>query len=207
MKSEVMPLTREFLAAYPTQKNWQTALALYRQGSGADEATLLDTFRLMRRAKALNTSNEYISFADTLARGRYYAEARDVINEGVAAGKFTTSNPSAAAILKEVSGRISGDRSALAGLESRARSEGRGEMAMKVADGYYGHGDYAKAAEFYRLALQKGSVDANMVNTRLGMALAMAGRRTDAETAFKAVNGPRAEVAGFWLLWLNQQQG
>jgi predicted Zn-dependent protease len=74
-----------------------------------------------------------------------------------------------------------------------------------VAEGYYGHGEYAKAAEFYRLALQKGSVDANLVNTRLGMALAQAGRKAEAETALKAVTGPRADLAGLWLLWLNQR--
>ena len=90
----------------------------------------------------------------------------------------------------------------LAGLEGRARSEASGDFALKVADGYYGHGDYAKAAEFYRLALQKGSVDANLANTRLGMALAMSGQRPAAEAAFKAVTGPRADLANFWLLWL-----
>jgi hypothetical protein len=76
---------------------------------------------------------------------------------------------------------------------------------MKIAEGYYGHGDYAKAADFYRLALQKGSVDANLANTRLGMSLAQAGRKAEAETAFRAVTGRRADLAGLWLLWLNQR--
>jgi hypothetical protein len=53
--------------------------------------------------------------------------------------------------------------------------------------------------------LQKGSVDANVVNTRLGIALAMAGHKAEAETAFKAVGGARAEVANFWLIWLGQR--
>ena len=202
LNAELMPMTREFLAAYPSPKNWQIALDLYRQSAGSDEPLLLDTFRLMRNAKTIERANEYIALADTLARGRYYAEARDVVNEGVAAGKFPASNPSAAAILKEVTPRIASDKSALAGLEGRARSEASGDFALKVADGYYGHGDYAKAAEFYRLALQKGSVDANLANTRLGMALAMSGQRPAAEAAFKAVTGPRADLANFWLLWL-----
>jgi len=202
MNAELAPMAREFLAAYPTQKNWQIALDLYRQSAGSDEALLLDTFRLMRNAKTLERANEYIALADTLARGRYYAEARDVVNEGVRTGKFPASNPSAAAILKEVTPRIESDKSALAGIEARAKSDARGEFALKVADGYYGHGDYAKAADYYRLALQKGGVDANLANTRLGMSLAQAGKKAEAEAAFKAVTGQRADLANYWLLWM-----
>jgi len=205
MNAELAPLTREFLAAYPTPKNWQVALDLYRQSAGSDEALLLDTFRLMRNAKTLERANEYIALADTLARGRYYAEARDVVNEGVRSGKFTATNPSAAAILKEVTPRIDSDKAALAGIEARAKSDARGEFALKVADGYFGHGDYAKAADYYRLAVQKGGIDANLANTRLGMALAMAGQRPQAEAAFKAVTGARAELANLWLLWLSSR--
>jgi hypothetical protein len=78
-------------------------------------------------------------------------------------------------------------------------------MALRIAEGYFGHGDHAKAAELYRLALQKGGVDANLVNTRLGIALAMSGRRPEAEAAFKAVTGARAGLASYWMLWLSQR--
>ncbi len=205
IRGKIMPLTREWLAAYPSQKSWSDALNIYRQTVESDDEATLDTFRLMRAAKALQHGNEYIAFADALARGRFYAEARAVVNEGVAAGKFPASNASAAAILREVSSRIAGDRTALTGLEGRARSERAGTFALRIAEGYYGHGDFAKAAEFYRLALQKGSVDANLVNTRLGMALAQSGRKAEAEAAFKAVTGPRADLANFWMMWANQR--
>jgi tetratricopeptide (TPR) repeat protein len=205
MNNELVPLTREFLGAYPTTANWRLALDLYRQSVNADDETLLDTFRLMRRVKTLDRASEYMALADALARGRYYAEARDVVNEGISAGKFNAANPSASAVLKEVSPRISGDKAALTGLEGRARSDATGAFALKVADGYFGHGEYAKAAEYYRLAIQKGRIDAGLANTRLGMSLAQSGDRAGAEAAFKAVTGARAELASFWLLWLTQR--
>jgi tetratricopeptide (TPR) repeat protein len=205
LRPQMLSLTRDLLAAYPNPKNWANGLSIYRQAVNLDDEATLDTLRLMRATKSLTRSNEYIALADTLARGRYYAEARNVLNEGIGAGKLTASNASAAAILKEVSGRIAGDKAALAGLEGRARSEANGSFALKIAEGYYGHGDYAKAAEFYRLALQKGSVDANLANTRLGMALAQSGRKAEAEAALKSVSGTRADLAGLWLLWLNRQ--
>jgi hypothetical protein len=41
------------------------------------------------------------------------------------------------------------------------------------------------------------------VNTRLGMALAMAGRKDEAKQAFSAVTGPRAGLAKYWLIYLD----
>jgi tetratricopeptide (TPR) repeat protein len=73
---------------------------------------------------------------------------------------------------------------------------------MRIADAFYSYGQYAEAAELYRAALQKGA-EANLANTRLGAALAMAGQRAGAEAAFREVTGPRAVLAQFWLLWLS----
>jgi hypothetical protein len=55
------------------------------------------------------------------------------------------------------------------------------------------------------LLSRRAGVDANLVNSRLGMALALGGRRAEAETAFKAVTGARASLASYWLLWLAQR--
>jgi Flp pilus assembly protein TadD len=91
----------------------------------------------------------------------------------------------------------------LAGERSSALAGSNGGAALRVGDAVYSYGDYAQAAELYRAALQKGGQDANLVNTRLGAALAMAGQRAEAETAFRSVTGPRAELAQLWLVWLS----
>ena len=198
-------LSRNIVAGYPTPKNWRNALLIFRQNANLDNEARLDTFRLMRAANALDTSDEYLVLADTLARGRYYSEAEDVLNQGATSGKLPRTNSSAATLMKEVAGKAAGDRAALAQLEPRARSGANGELALRLAEGYFGHKDFAKAADFYRLALQKGGVDANLVNTRLGIALAQAGRRAEAEAALKAVTGPRADLASLWMLWLSKR--
>lgn len=201
-----LKLSRNLAASFPNSKNWRNALLIHRQNAAdTDSATRLDLFRLMNATKALDQSDEYIGLADLLARGRFYAEAKDVIDQGAASGKVNRTSGDAAAILKEVSGKIAEDRAALAGLEGRARSGANGDLALQLAEGYFGHKDYAKAAEFYRTALQKGGVDANLVNTRLGIALGMAGRKAEAEAALKAVTGPRADLASLWMLWLSQR--
>ena len=60
------------------------------------------------------------------------------------------------------------------------------------------------AGKLYRAALAKSGVDANLVNTRLGIALAASGDKAGAEAAFKAVTGPRAELANLWVAWLSR---
>lgn len=205
MYPQALALSKTVVTKYPNQKNWRNAILLLRQNTSPQGPALLDMMRLMRAAKAMDTSDEYLLLGDLLARGRFYAEARSVLDEGFASGKLPRGNADAAAILKEVTPRIAGDRTALAGLEPRARTAANGEMALRLAEGYYGHADYAKAIELYRLALQKGGVDAALVNSRLGMALALAGQRPAAEEALKGVTGPRAALASYWLLWLSQR--
>ena len=86
-------------------------------------------------------------------------------------------------------------------LRTRAAA-GTGAQARAAADAFFAFGQYADAATLYQAALQKGGEDPNLVNSRLGAALALAGRRPEAEAALHAVTGPRADLAGFWLVWL-----
>ena len=76
---------------------------------------------------------------------------------------------------------------------------------MRIGDRYLAMGDQAKALELYRLALTKPGVDAAVINLHIGMALAKAGDKSGATAAFNAVTGPRADIAKFWLTYLNQK--
>ena len=73
-----------------------------------------------------------------------------------------------------------------------------------VGDGYLGYGNYPKAAEAYQAALMKKGADVIVINTRLGIALALAGDKAGATAAFEAVKGgPRETLAKFWLAYLS----
>jgi len=112
-----------------------------------------------------------------------------------------TGKPAIAAAIAGVARRATADRAALAGLRTRAAA-GTGADARAAGDAFYAFGQYAEAAALYQAALLKGGEDPNLLNSRLGAALALAGRRLEAETALRAVTGPRADLAGFWLVWL-----
>jgi predicted Zn-dependent protease len=93
-------------------------------------------------------------------------------------------------------------RASLPQLAAEAKAGAAARLAVRTADAYYGYGDFAQAAELYRAALTKTGADPNLINLRLGMALARAGDKAGATAALNAVTGPRAELAKFWLVYL-----
>jgi len=72
-------------------------------------------------------------------------------------------------------------------------------------DRYAAMGDYQKAVALYRDALNKPGTDAAIANLHIGMALTRAGDKAGATAAFNAVSGSRADIAKFWLTYLNQK--
>jgi predicted Zn-dependent protease len=207
LPQQTSKLSRDLVAAYPTPDNWRDALTIYRQSATLDKQSETDLLRLMRAAKAMKGDSDFFTLASNLNDLGLPGESKAVIDEGVATNKINASKDYFRQLLTSTSGRVSADRASLPGLKSKALAGNAARLALTTGDAFYGYGDYASAAELYRAALQKQGVDANVANTRLGAALALAGRRAEAEAAFKAVTGNRAALASFWMLWLQQQRG
>jgi hypothetical protein len=205
LQAQTAKLAKELFAVSTDAKDRRNALLIYQQQGNVDNEGRLDLLRLMRSAKVLDDPNYILSFADTLALRHYPAEAQAVLNEAVAAGRIKAAAPQVAELLRHSAGKIAEDKSVLPGLAAKAQSAGDGNLAFRVANGYFGHADYAKAAELYRLAAQKGGADQELAKLRLGIALAMAGQNAEAETALKSVSGSRADLAAYWLLWLSNR--
>lgn len=205
LPAQTAKLSRDLVTAYPTADNWRDALTIYRQQASLDKAAETDVLRLLRAAKAMKHDSEYLTLASHLNDLGFPGESKAVVDEGVRADPKRATKDYFRALLGSISGRVSADRASLPSLETKALAAANGKLALSTADALYGYGDYAKAAALYRAALQKGGVDNNVVNTRLGAALALAGQRAEAEAALKAVTGPRGDIAAFWLLWLAQR--
>lgn len=200
-----LKLTRDWLTAYPTANNWRDALSNYRFLVPLDEKAELDRFRLMRAAGALQGERAYKQFADFLTFRRLHGEAKAVLDEGVSKRIIDPTKPEYRAAIAAANAKAATDRPTIVQSEAKAQSSATGNVALNVADSYFGYGDYAKAATFYRTALSKTGEDPNLINTRLGIALAMQGDRAGATAAFNAVTGPRQDLARFWTLWLSKR--
>lgn len=197
---QAIALARGLVGAYPSPANWRDALITYRDLTPADPALDLDVRRLLRAASALAGERDYMETAEALNRAGQIGEAKAVLDEGVSRGMLEAAKPAVAQLIAAVNRRLAADRAGLARL--RAGAQAGGASARSAGDAHFGYGQYAEAAELYRLALLPVGEDANLVNLRLGAALALAGRRPEAEAALRAVTGPRADLAGFWLTWL-----
>ena len=192
--------------AYPTADNWRDTLQIYRQMNNPDVQADLDLYRLQRSAKALKGERDFYDYANSAFDRGLPGEAVAVIDEGNASNMIGGPSKALTEVKSLSSAKIAADKASLPGSATRASSAANGKPAQNVADAYLGYGDYAKAAELYKLALQKGGVDADTVNTRLGIALVRSGQKAAALQAFGAVNGPvRKGIAQYWIVWTNQQ--
>ena len=208
LKPQTMTWLTKYAAAYPTPKTWYEVLATYgiQQDAVAklDNPQKIDLFRLMRVTGGLADQYYYLEYAQNAQNAGLPNEAQAVIKEGIANGKIPAANTEAKAMLSEVALRIRNEGS-LPSLEAKAKSSPSGSLAKQTGDAYLGDGNNAKAVELYKLALSKGGVDADTVNTRIGIALARSGDKAGATAAFATVqSAPRADIAQLWTTYLNQ---
>ncbi len=204
LQPQIAAWSRAQAGAYPTPENWRTALFIYKDSAKLDGQSSLDIMRLMRANKALTGERDYFEYAALASERGLPGEAKSVIDQGLASGTISKSSRPLTELLGIANAKVPGDLASLAAAEKRANGEATGKLAAGTADAYLGYGQDAKAVPLYRLALQKGSIDVDAVNTRLGIALARQGQKAEARTAFAAVTGPRVEIAKFWLMWLDQ---
>ena len=196
-------LGREWVAAYPSPKNWRDAIRIYQTGSNLDDAALIDSMRLMAATGSLAGENDHYRLANQLMLRGYPGEAKAVLDQGFAARSIDKSKPTFSQLYALASTKTQGDRASLAASAKTALAAPAAKQAMTTADAYYGYGDYAQAAELYRAALTKSGVDKDVANLRLGMALARAGDKAGATAALNAAGGAQAEIAKFWLVYVN----
>lgn len=193
----VTKLTQTWLKAYPTQVHWRDALSIYRDLNKLDGDYQLDIMRLQRAAGALRGERDYVELAEATYL-KFPNEAKTVLDEGIAAGVLKPGQSKGAMELSSIAkGKVAADKASL------SKNAANGRAALGTADAYTSYGDYATAIELYRKALTLGGVDANLVNTRLGAALALAGRKDEAKQVFSTVTGPRADLAQYWMVFID----
>jgi tetratricopeptide (TPR) repeat protein len=190
-------LARDWVKAYPTPDSWENALAIYQLGANLDEGQTLDLMRLKRAAGVL-TPSDYFNYGDIAVRKGFSGEAKSVLEQGFAANKIKSSDPSFSQLYGVATAKSKGD---LESLPAAPSASATAKVTLNLGDAYYGYGKYDKAAEFYKAALSKSDADANLINLHLGMALARQGDKAGAAAALKSVGGTYASLAQYWLLY------
>jgi tetratricopeptide (TPR) repeat protein len=198
----VVDLARQWVAAYPGPSSWSDAIAIYRNLNHPDIEGTLDLLRLMQATGSLNQAGEYDLFARAAIEQNNYNEAQAVLDAGIAAKAV---NPTDAQTRELIAALKARPKVTAADLETAAKTTANGTTLLHIGDRYAAMGEYSKAVEVYRAAMDKPGVDKAVANLHLGMALARAGDKAGAVAALNAVTGPRADIAKFWLTYVNQK--
>lgn len=199
------PLAIEWAKSDPSPTNWRDAIRIYTDTNKIPEADQLDVYRLQRAAGALKGEADYFRYANGASVKGLPGEAKAVLDEGFASSAIKRNAPAFSALYPAVSGKVAADKASLPSAEKSALAAAAARPAMVTGDAYLGYGEYAKAAALYRAALTKSGADKDLVNLRLGIALARGGDKAGAAAAFNAVGGARVPIAKLWLAWLGTQ--
>ena len=195
--------SRQWVAAYPTHSHWHDAIAIYRNMSGSDRASLIDMYRLGRATKTLAGESDYLEASQTFIARGYPGEAVALLDEGAAAKSISLQSMTFVRPYALAKGKSLGDRAvAMAGAKTGLTAP-TAAVTVAAADRLLGYGEFAQAATLYRAALAKPGVDANVVNLRLGEALGQSGDKAGATAALQLAGGPQSEVAKYWLVWVS----
>jgi tetratricopeptide (TPR) repeat protein len=194
-------LARQWVAAYPTAASWSDAIAIYRNLNHPDTESTIDLYRLMALTGSM-TGPQWAQYARAEAEVGNFNEAQAAYDAGVAAKLI---NPTSSEYSDLTTGLKAKPKATAADLAAATKTAVSGMALLRIGDRYYAMGDYAKAVELYRMAMSKPGVDAAVANLHIGMALARAGDKAGATAALNSVSGPRADVAKFWLTYLNQK--
>lgn len=188
--------------AEPTGENLRTLIRIFQQGNpNISTRENLDVLRLMAASGGLVIAADYLEYAETASRLGIYGEVKSAIDLGRSKGVLNATQ--GGDFYQAAVGKIAGDKSTLGAAESDSRKAATGKIAAATADAQLGYGNYPKAAELFTLALQKGGVDTDEVNTRLGVAKALGGDNAGAKAAFGLVQaGARKQIANLWLSYL-----
>lgn len=210
LPAEVAKWTRAQVQAFPSDKNWRSALVIYRDTAKLDNQQTIDLMRLMRVTKSLAGEKDYFEYASAAFDRGIYGEAKAVIDEGKANGALTAKpNQAISDIYAQANAKIAVDKKELAQAEKEAGTSSNFRIAQGTADALMGYGEDAKAIPLYQAALTKGSTDADAINTRIGIAKTRTGDLAGAREAFAKVNpnGPRGQIVAFWQLYIEQKAG
>lgn len=188
--------------ADPSGQNLRTLVRLFQRANpNITNRENLDVLRLLGASDGLVVAQDFTEYAEMASKTGIYGEVKTVIDKGRSKGVLNASQ--GADVYQSAVPKIAGDKSTLGSAEADAQKAANGKIAAATADAYLGYGDYAKAASMFELAKQKGGVDADEVNTRLGIAKTLGGDTAGAKAAFEAVQGgARKQIAGLWLAYL-----
>jgi len=197
--------TLELLAEYyPTADYWSDVVSrAISPDSGTVERLKLDNFRLQLAALGYSEGGNRLGHAYLAQRAGFPAEAKTLLEEGLAKKAFSTTDATEATkMLAAVTKSVNQDRGTSASNETAAKAAKDGDSLVGLGLALVFDGQGERGIGLMEAGIAKGGLkrpdDARL---HLGVALFHAGRFDDARRAFEGIKtGDVAPLAHAWSL-------
>lgn len=184
--------------------NWTQLTELALTTPGIRDLDALYIYRLRFMAGGMKNADDYTIMARIADQLGYAVEAKDVLIQGVQAGKIPAGRGEAGGLLAKTKGEAAADESALSTIAAAAARSKNGEQDVKLAEDYWGYGRFADAEAAARSAISKGGLkDPSEGDFILGISLIAQGKNVEAEQPLSKIDGTkaRAKAGHLWYLY------
>jgi hypothetical protein len=174
---------------------------------GLTDLQALNLYRLRMATEATTSAEDYGIMATVTTKAGYPAETVAMLEHGLAKGEIKPGDKTAAP-LAQARAKVAADKRDTAAFEPQAKARKTGDYDVKLAESYYGYGDYPKAEEAARRAIGKGGMkDAAEAPMLLGMSLARQGKNEEAIQVFAGMGGNANDkkIAHLWTLYCQRK--
>jgi hypothetical protein len=185
------------LRFHPKPAYWRDRVSRVQEGTGFDDALLIDSFRFLQTVGALQEAGEYTSLADLALRAGLPAEAQAVLEAGYAAGKLGPEQQP----LRERAARQAASDAKQLDIAPAANASGNALVLQGLA--LATAGQTVKGLPLIEQGLAKGGVGKpELVKLRLAWLSVKAGRNDSARALLKDLVPAGASVGDLARLWL-----
>jgi tetratricopeptide (TPR) repeat protein len=174
---------------------------------GLTDIQALNIYRLRVATDATTAADDYAIMASVTTKAGYPAETVAMLEHGLAKGVIHAGDSTSGA-LAQARAKVPGDKRDVAAFEPQAAAHKTGDFDVKVAESFFGYGDYAKSEEAARRAMSKGGMkDTAEAAMLLGMSLTLQGKNADAVDVFSKVGGNANDkkIAHLWTLYAQRK--
>ena len=189
---------------FPSKDYWRDLITFYRSAYGTSDALNLESLRLMKQTGTLDKAEDYTEMAQVALLLGLPGEAKSVIDEGFSKKLLGAGAQGRDERMKKMADDAAAkDQGDIASGEKEAAASPTGEKDVALAEAYASFGMNDKAIEAYQRGIKKGGIkNTAAAQLHLGQTLLKAGKKAEANAAFKAVKGDAAyeKLAQYWMM-------
>ena len=190
----------QLVASYPKLEYWHDILQIARNEKGLTDEQTMDIYRLRLAVGDLKSQGDYQDSAQQALIAGYPAEAKAIIDKGVAAKIVQKDERIGRLVAKIESDRVTAE-AATKTLEGKAGSDPNASVKLGLV--YWTNGKGKEAEDAIRNGMKAKVADPEGAKVALGHALLAQGKKPEAVAAFDSVarNSKEAMIARLWSIY------